>query len=53
VRLFRFYIARAPPFIIKEDTVTFNVSSYRDGSERKIEDITKASLENYLLDFTK
>jgi len=29
------------PFIIKEDTVKYNVSAYRDGSERKIEDIIK------------
>ncbi|WP_228457820.1 hypothetical protein [Chryseobacterium sp. C3] len=29
------------PFIIKEDTVNYNVSAYRDGSERKIEDIIK------------
>lgn len=29
------------PFIIKQDTVKYNVSTYRDGSERKIEDIIK------------
>lgn len=29
------------PFIVKEDTVKYNVSAYRDGSERKIEDIIK------------
>jgi hypothetical protein len=29
------------PFIVKEDTVKYNVSSYRDGTERKIEDIIK------------
>lgn len=29
------------PFVVKEDTVKYNVSAYRDGSERKIEDIIK------------
>lgn len=29
------------PFIAKEDTVKYNVLAYRDGSERKIEDIIK------------
>lgn len=29
------------PFVIKEDTVKYNVLAYRDGSERKIEDIIK------------
>lgn len=33
--------AKAPPFVIKEDTVKYNVSAYRDGSERKIEDVIK------------
>jgi hypothetical protein len=34
-------MAKALPFLIKEDTVKYNVSGYRDGSERKIEDIIK------------
>lgn len=29
------------PFHIKKDTVTYNVSAYKDGSERKIQDIIK------------
>ncbi len=29
------------PFLIAEDTLKFNVSAYKDGSERKIEDIIK------------
>ncbi|MEA5405469.1 hypothetical protein VB776_21195 [Arcicella sp. DC2W] len=33
--------AKSPPFVIKEDTVKFNVAAYRDGSERKIEDVIK------------
>lgn len=31
--------AKRKPFKIKKDTVSYNVNSYRDGSERKIEDI--------------
>jgi hypothetical protein len=33
--------AKAPDFMVKEDTMKYNVSAYRDGSERKIEDIIK------------
>lgn len=33
--------AKALPFKIKHDTVSYNVASYRDGSERKIEDVIK------------
>ncbi|TVZ27864.1 hypothetical protein JM83_2933 [Gillisia sp. Hel_I_86] len=33
--------AKRKPFKIKKDTVSYNVNSYRDGSERKIEDIIK------------
>jgi hypothetical protein len=33
--------AKAKPFIIKDDTVKYNVAAYKDGSERKIEDIIK------------
>lgn len=33
--------ANKKPFVVKEDTVKYNVSAYRDGSERKIEDIIK------------
>ena len=29
------------PFIIKEDTVKYNVAAYSNGSERKIQDIIK------------
>lgn len=29
------------PFLVKKDTVSFNVSAYKDGSERKIQDIIK------------
>jgi hypothetical protein len=29
------------PFTIKEDTVTYNVDSYKDGTERKVEDLLK------------
>ena len=34
-------IAKRKPFKIKKDTVSYNVNSYRNGSERKIEDIIK------------
>lgn len=33
--------AKARPFQIKGDTVKYNVGAYKDGSERKIEDIIK------------
>lgn len=33
--------AKIRPFLIKDDTVKYNVSAYRDGSERKIQDIIK------------
>ena len=33
--------AKKRDFIIKKDTVTYNVSSYSDGSERKIQDLIK------------
>lgn len=33
--------ARARPFVVKDDTVKYNVAAYKDGSERKIEDIIK------------
>ncbi|MBL4939385.1 MAG: hypothetical protein JKY16_03770, partial [Lutibacter sp.] len=33
--------AKKRPFVIKKDTVNYNVNSYRDGSERKIEDLIK------------
>jgi len=29
------------PFMVKEDTVTYNIKAYLDGSERKVEDIIK------------
>lgn len=29
------------PFLIKKDTVTYDVSKYRDGSEKKVEDLLK------------
>ncbi len=32
-------IAKTKPFTIKKDTVNYNVNSYRDGSERKIQDL--------------
>lgn len=34
-------LAKARPFQIKGDTVSYNVSAYRAGNERKIEDIIK------------
>lgn len=34
-------VGNKPKFKIKEDTVSFNVKSYKDGTERKIEDIIK------------
>jgi len=33
--------AKKRPFTIKKDTVSYNVNSYRDGSERKIQDLIK------------
>ena len=33
--------AKKRPFTIKKDTVNYNVNSYRDGSERKIQDLIK------------
>jgi len=33
--------AKARPFQIKGDTVNYNVSAYRDGTERKIQDVIK------------
>jgi hypothetical protein len=33
--------AKKRPFTIKKDTVKYNVNSYRDGSERKIQDLIK------------
>lgn len=33
--------AKARPFQIKTDTVSFNVSAYRNGTERKIQDVIK------------
>jgi len=33
--------AKKRPFIIKKDTVNYNVNSYRDGSEQKIQDLIK------------
>ncbi|OYQ46786.1 hypothetical protein CHU92_01325 [Flavobacterium cyanobacteriorum] len=33
--------AKIKPFIVKKDTVSYNVDSYKDGSERKIGDIIK------------
>jgi len=33
--------AKKRPFAIKKDTVNYNVNSYRDGSERKIQDVIK------------
>jgi len=33
--------AKKQPFEVKEDTVSYNVSAYRDGTERKIQDIIK------------
>lgn len=33
--------AKIRPFQIKDDTVKYNVSSYKDGTERKIQDIIK------------
>ncbi|MFK5889427.1 MAG: hypothetical protein QM486_01705 [Flavobacteriaceae bacterium] len=33
--------AKKRPFSIKKDTVIYNVNSYRDGSERKIQDLIK------------
>ncbi|MBC7890394.1 MAG: hypothetical protein H7Z13_21160 [Ferruginibacter sp.] len=32
---------KAKSFIVKDDTVKYNVAAYKDGSERKIEDIIK------------
>jgi hypothetical protein len=34
-------IVGSKPIVIKEDTVKYNVASFRDGSERKIEDLIK------------
>lgn len=34
-------VAEKKPLTVKKDTVSYNVDSYRDGSERKIEDIIK------------
>ncbi len=34
-------IGKRKPYEVKEDTVSYNVSAYRDGTERKIEDIIK------------
>ena len=32
-------VADKAPFTVKEDTVTYNVSSYSDGTERKVEEV--------------
>ncbi len=34
-------VAKKAPFTIKKDTIVFNINAYKDGSERKIEDILK------------
>lgn len=32
-------VADKPAFIVKEDTVTYNVDAYKDGTERKVEEV--------------
>lgn len=34
-------VAKKAPIIIKKDTVVFNINSYKDGTERKIEDVLR------------
>ncbi len=34
-------VAKKAPFIVKKDTVVFNINSYKDGTERKIEDVLR------------
>ena len=34
-------VAKKAPFTIKKDTVVFNINSYKDGTERKIEDVLR------------
>lgn len=36
-----FVVANKAPFTIKKDTVVFNINSYKDGTERKIEDVLR------------
>ena len=33
--------AKEKPFVLKDDTVRYNVEAYKDGTERKIEDVIK------------